>query len=115
MSALAQPPAMRQFLFRLEPARKDFTPQNMTGSERPVIAEHAAYLKSLLDQGKLALAWQAFDPNRFRGTAIVTAPDAEAATSMLNADPAIKSKMFLGVVVPFRIVFFRASEPGPNR
>jgi uncharacterized protein YciI len=113
-TALGQPAAMRQFLFRLEPVRKDFTLQNMTETERPVIVEHAAYLKSLTEQGKLALAGQAFDPNGFWGIAIVNAPDAETATAMLNADPAIKSKMFSGVVIPFRIVFSRLPEARSN-
>lgn len=115
MVALTQPAPVRQFLFRMEPVRKDFTLQNMTEAERPIIAEHAAYLTSLVQQGQLILAGQAFDPSGFWGIVIVSAPDAEAATAILNADPAIKSKLFRGVVVPFRVVFFRAPEPGLNR
>jgi uncharacterized protein YciI len=113
--ALAQPVAVRQFLFRLEPVRGGFTLQNMTEAERPVVIEHAAYLKSMLDEGKLVLAGQAFDPAGFWGIVIVNAPDAEAATAMLNADPAIKSKMFRGTAVPFRIVFSRTPEPAAKK
>ena len=109
-AALAQPAPMRQFLFRLEPVRADFTLQNMTDAERPVVAEHAAHLKTLLDQGTLIMAGQAFDPKGFWGIVIVNATDPEAATTLMNQDPAIKSKMFRGVVVPFQIVF--ASAPG---
>ena len=109
-AALAQPAPMRQFLFRLEPVRADFTLQNMTEAERPVVMEHAAHLKTLLDQGTLIMAGQAFDPKGFWGIAIVNATDLEAATALLNEDPVIKSKMFRGVVFPFRIVF--ASAPG---
>jgi uncharacterized protein YciI len=104
-AALAQTAPMRQFLFRLEPVRADFTLQNMTDAERPVVAEHAAHLKSLLDQGTLIMAGQAFDPKGFWGIVIVNAPDQEAATTLMNQDPAIKSKIFRGVAVPFRIVF----------
>ncbi len=110
-TALAQPPQTRQFLFRYEPVRPDFTLQNVTEAERPVLAEHGAYLKSLTDQGKMILAGQAFDPKGLWGIAIVSAPDAEAATAMLEADPVIKSKLFRAVVIPFRVVFQRAPNP----
>jgi len=109
-AALAQPAPLRQFLFRLEPVRTDFTLQNMNETERPVVAGHAAYLKSLLDQGKLRMAGQVFDPKGFWGIVIVDAPDLDAAAAIMNSDPAIRSKLFRGVVVPFRIVFQRTPD-----
>jgi uncharacterized protein len=103
----AQPAPVRHFLFRLEPVRADFTLQSMTEAERPVVGQHAGYLKTLLDQGKLVLAGQAFDPKGFWGIVIVNAADQEEATGIMNADPAIKSNLFRGVAIPFRIVFQR--------
>jgi len=116
-AALAQPAPLRQFIYRLEPVRKDFTLQNITEAERPIVMEHAAYLKSLTEAGKLTVAGQAFDPAGFWGFVVITAPDAETASAMFNADPAVKSRMFRGAVVPFRLVFYRPPEPGaaPNR
>ena len=113
-AALAQSPQTRQFLLRYEPARPDFTLQNVTEAERPILAAHGAYLKSLTDQGKITLAGQAFDPKGLWGIAIVTAPDAEAANAMLQADPSIKAKVFRGTVIPFAVVFTRLPEASPK-
>ena len=110
-SALAQPaPVVHQFLVRLEPVRKDFTLQNMTDDERRITGEHAAYLKELIDQGKLAFAGQVFDPKGLWGILIVNAPDQEAATALLNGDPTIKAEVFRGEAIPFRTVFQRGGE-----
>ena len=115
LSALAQPaPVVRQFLVRLEPVRKDFTLQNMTDEERRITGEHAAYLKDLIDQGKLAFAGQVFDPKGLWGILIVNAADQEAATALLNGDPTIKAKVFRGEVIPFRTVFQRGAESTPR-
>lgn len=110
-SALAQPaPVVQQFLLRLEPVRKDLTLQNMNDDERRITGEHAAYLKELIDQGKLAFAGQVFDPKGLWGILIVNAADQEAATALLNGDPTIKAKVFRGEVIPFRTVFQRGAE-----
>jgi uncharacterized protein YciI len=115
LSALAQPaPVVRQFLVRLEPVRKDFTLQNMTDEERRITGEHAAYLKDLIDQGKLAFAGQVFDSKGLWGILVVNAPDQDAATALLNGDPTIKAKVFRGEVIPFRTVFQRGAESTPR-
>jgi uncharacterized protein YciI len=109
-SALAQPaPAVRQFLLRVEPVRKDFTLQYMSDDERRIIGEHGAYLKDLFDQGKLAFASQVFDPKGLWGIIIVNAPDQEAATALLKGDPTIKAKVFRGEVIPVA-VFQRGAQ-----
>ena len=115
-SALAQTLPMRQFLLRIEPVRKDFTLQTMTEEERPVLDQHVAYLNGLFTAGKMTLAGQAFDPKGLFGIIIVNAADAQAATDILNGDPAVKSKFFRGEVIPFRVVFLRncgAAAPPP--
>lgn len=82
----------------------------MTEEDRPVIAAHAAYLAGLLKEGKLTSAGQAFDPKGLFGIIVVNAPDAGTAAALMNADPALKSKMFRGEVIPFRTVFQRACD-----
>ncbi len=110
-AALAQsaPPA-RQFLLKYEPVRKDFTLQNMTESETPVINQHALYLNELLGKGVLTFAGQVFDPKGLWGLVVVNAPDVETATQIMNGDPAIKGKLFRGEALPFR-AFQRAPKP----
>ena len=110
-AALAQPAPVRQFLIRLDPVRAGFTLQNMSDNERKIAADHAAHLKTLLDQGKLKMAGQTFDPKGLWGIVIVEAPDLQTATAIMNSDPGIQGKLFRGEVAPFRVVFERAAEP----
>jgi uncharacterized protein YciI len=83
---------------------------NMTEEERPAIAAHVAHLTALLNDGKLTFAGQAFAPKGLFGIIVVHAPDADGAAALMNADPALKSKMFRGEAIPFRTVFQRACE-----
>jgi uncharacterized protein YciI len=106
-SVLAQTVPARQFLLRIEPVRKDFTLQTMSEEERPILDQHVAYLNSFFTAGTMTLAGQAFDPKGLFGIIIVNAADAQAATDILNGDPAVKSKFFRGEVIPFRTVFLR--------
>lgn len=114
VSALAQSVPVRQFLLRIEPARREFTLQNMTEEERRIVGEHVAYLQSLLAEGKLTFAGQVLDPKGLWGIIIVNAPDMDAATALLNGDPTVKTKLFRGEAIPFRTVFERAPGPGPK-
>ncbi len=109
-AALAQPAATGQFLLRLEPTRAGFTLQNMNAEEARLATQHAQYLKSLLDSGKLSLAAQVFDPKGFWGIVIVNAPDLETARALLDGDPMVKANMFRGEVIPLRVVFEKPAE-----
>ena len=91
--------------------RADFTLQNVTEEERSALTDHGAYLKSLFDEGKLTFAGQVFDPKRLWGVIVVNAPNAEAASAVLNNDPGVKAKVFRGEVIPFRTVFERGAKP----
>ena len=111
-SALAQPAPARQFLFRLQTVRADFTLQNMTEDEQKIVGRHVAYLQGLLADGKLTFAGQAFDPKGFWGIVVVNAADLDAATALMNGDPAVKEKLVRGEAIPFRTVF---AAPPPTR
>jgi uncharacterized protein YciI len=108
--SLAQPVATGQFLLRIEPTRTGFTLQNMTAEEGRLAAQHAQYLKSLLDSGKLSLAAQVFDPKGLWGIVIVNASDRETAQALLDGDPMVKGNMFRGEVLPVRVVFEKPAE-----
>ncbi|QOY88964.1 YciI family protein [Paludibaculum fermentans] len=103
----AQTPPVRQFLLQIEPVRADFALSNVTAEEMPVLQAHAAYLRELLASGKLVSAGQAFQPKRLFGLIVVEAPDAAAAQQILDADPAVKNKVFRGEVIPYRTVVQR--------
>ena len=74
-----------------------------------------AYLKSLVDAGKLTFAGQVLDPKGLWGVIVVNAPSAEAAAEIMNGDPGMKAKFFRGEVIPFRTVFpSDRPNPGPR-
>ncbi len=106
-SGLAQTPPVRQFLFRIEPVRKDFTLTNITKDELPIVNQHVEYLQKLYAAGTMVLAGQAFDPKGFFGIIVVEAADTESATAIMNDDPLVKNKLFRGEAIPFRTVFER--------
>lgn len=109
-AAFAQPSATGQFLLRIEPTRAGFTLQNMTADESRLANEHAQYLMSLLDSGKMSLAAQVFDPKGLWGIIIVNASDNDAARALLDGDPGVKANMFRGEVLPVRVVFQKPAE-----
>ena len=111
VAALAQPAATSQFLIRIEPVRAGFTLQNMTADEARLATQHAQYLKSLLDSGKLRTAAQVLDPNRgLWGIIIVDAPDKASAEALLSGDPSVQGKLFRGEAIPTRVVFERPAQ-----
>lgn len=106
----AQTPPTRQFLLQIEPVRSDFALSNVTAEEMPALQAHGAYLRELLASGKLVSAGQAFQPKHLFGLIVVEAPDAAAAQAILDADPAVKNKVFRGEVIPYRTVIQRQSS-----
>jgi hypothetical protein len=82
----------------------------MTAEEGRLAAQHAQYLKSLLDSGKLSLAALVSDPKALWGIVIVNAPDRETARALLDGDPMVKGNMFRGEVLPVRVVFEKPAE-----
>jgi uncharacterized protein len=113
-AAIAQTAATGQFLLRIEPTRAGFTLQNMNAEEARLANEHAQYLKSLLDSGKLSLAAQVFDPKGLWGIEIVNAPDQETARALLDGDPMVKAKTFRGEAIPLRVVFEKPAAEAPG-
>lgn len=107
IALFAQAPPTKQFLLQIEPVRGDFALSNVTAEELPVLQAHGAYLRELLASGKLVSAGQAFQPRHLYGLIVVEAPDAAAAQAILDADPAVKNKVFRGEVIPYRTVIQR--------
>ncbi len=112
--AAAAPP-LRQFVLRLETVRPGTTFENLTLDERKITQQHGAYLYKLYSEGKLTYGGQIFDPKGLAGFLVVNAPDLDAATAMMKADPGYQANFFRGDVVPFRTVFNRPPEPASTK
>jgi uncharacterized protein len=100
------PPQLFLFQYSRGPAWREGVPMRQQG-----LGPHAAYMQQLQDQGRLfAGGGYASDDG---GMAIVTAANIEEARTILAADPAITSGIFVAELRDWRVRFRTdASLPG---
>jgi uncharacterized protein YciI len=82
--------AMAFFHCRLSGPRPTF-PADMSAEERALMGEHAAYLRSLAEQGQALFFGPVADPKGPWGLAIFEVEDEAAARRLTDNDPVIKS------------------------
>jgi uncharacterized protein YciI len=80
------------FMLRLLPPRSTF-PFDITDEERRVMAEHAAYLKGLLDEGVLVAAGPVHEPKGVWGLGLIELDDPGRLDSIQSNDPAVRSAL----------------------
>ena len=95
---------MAHFLVIYSPPRPTFG-QDATEGEAAVIADHFAYLKRLLAEGKLLIAGPCEDSSM--GIAIYETKDEEEARKILAEDPAVTGRVFTAEIKPYRVSLFR--------
>ena len=88
---------MSHFLFKFTP-RPDFV-ETMTEAEAAVMAEHAAYWRSLVAKRVALVVGPVGDPAGAWGMAVIEAESPEAAEAIVAADPAAINR--LGPVAVF--------------
>jgi len=88
-------------------AWRDGVPMQQQG-----LGPHAAYMQRLLDEGRLFAAGGFVTSEG--GMAIVRCADIEEARSLIGADPAVVSGIFVGQVEQWR-PHFRTDAPLPTR
>lgn len=81
---------MAYFMMKLAPPRPTFL-SDATPVELEAMGRHAAYIRSLIEQGKILAAGPVNDPSGAWGFAIADAPDAAIAGSWGQADPVVQS------------------------
>jgi uncharacterized protein YciI len=81
---------MAFFFCRLNPPRSDFA-QTMTGAERAVMGEHAAYLTGLQQKDVVVLFGPVGDPGGAWGLGILECADQAEALAITANDPVVKS------------------------
>ncbi len=74
------------FIYMVHPPRSTFV-QDMTADEREIMLRHQAFLKGLLESGKLLLAGPCLD-GAF-GLGILKVTDGDEARRIAEADPAV--------------------------
>ncbi len=88
------------FLYKIVPTRPDFA-TFWTEAEEKAMKEHFAYLKGLLEEGRLVLAGPCIDASF--GIVIFDAESLELAREVALADPAIVAGVMSFEVHEFRV------------
>lgn len=71
--------------------------------------DHFAYLKSLLEAGKLILAGPSLDPPF--GIIVLEAENEDEARRLVEADPSVAARVQTPELYPFRASLLRGREP----
>jgi uncharacterized protein len=103
-----------QYLYRLRPVRLGILTQGPTEHEAAVIGDHFAYLDRLTSQGDVLMAGRTLtaDENTF-GIVVFVADSDEAATELMQADPAVSRCVMTADLFPFRVALWSTKgSPG---
>ena len=95
---------MQEFLYVCTPTRETFL-EDATESELVVVDQHFDYLKGLLSAGRLILAGRCQDGPL--GIVVFEAEDADAATRVMQNDPAVRAGVFSAELRPYRVALLR--------
>ncbi len=108
--------AQKQWLYRIQPRRKDMLKKEPTEREGRLIGEHFAYLKDLTEKGVVLLAGRTLntDASSF-GIVIFLAKDEKEAGRIFESDPAVKGGVFRGEVYPYGVALVGESVLKQNR
>ena len=81
---------MPHFLCRLNPPRKSFL-SDMSGEERALMGEHAAYWRPYVEVGRVAAMGPVDDPDGAWGVAIIEAQSRGEVEALQARDPVVRS------------------------
>ena len=81
---------MAAFVLRLIAPRPDFA-QTMTGSEREVMAQHAAHWRPYLDRGEMVVFGPVLTDESSYGLAVVETDDEQALREFAANDPVVRT------------------------
>lgn len=92
---------MPQFLVLYLPPRPTFA-TDATRAEQDTIAAHFAYLERACEAGTLILAGRTLDEPPL-GIGVFEAPSENEARAFVEADPAVRNRVFTADVRPYRV------------
>jgi uncharacterized protein len=93
---------MNDYIYLLRAVRVEMATQGPTPEEGAILGQHLAYLQKLADEGALVVAGRTLDAPPL-GLAIFRAESPEAATAIMNADPAVAKGLMTATVHPYSV------------
>jgi uncharacterized protein len=99
----------KTYIYVLRPVSRLQVEANWTEADNAVVAEHLAYLKGLLADGRLILAGKTdgLDARTF-GIVVFEADSMEAAERTMTEDPAVKAGIMAGECFPYSVALSRS-------
>jgi len=100
--------AVKQYLYKIQPARAAMLPEGPTPEEEKIVDEHFSYLKDLLMDGVVILAGRTLntDASSF-GIVIFRAESEASAQDVMNNDPAVQQGVMKAELFPYRVALMR--------
>jgi uncharacterized protein YciI len=100
-----------QFLYTIQPTRHAMLTEGPTHRESAVVAEHFEYLQLLAREGIVILAGRTLnvDESSF-GIVIFRARDDAAARAIMEGDPAVKKRVMVAKLYPYRVALLGRLE-----
>lgn len=97
-----------QFIYRIQPVRKEMLSKGYTPEEERTILKHRDYIDGLTRRGivKLAGRTRTTGPESF-GIVILESENLETARGLMNEDPAVSEGVMLAELFPFHVAFER--------
>jgi uncharacterized protein YciI len=96
---------MQEFLYRTQLVRGDMLGTGPTESEKATVAEHFAYLQDLTAKGIMIFVGRTLNTDEnAMGLAVFRAESEDAASQIMNADPAMKKGVMTAKLYPFKVV-----------
>ncbi len=93
-----------QYIYRIQPTRRDMLATGPTEREQEIISSHFDYLKNLCDLGRLVLAGRTLTTSEQGfGIAILNVNSEESAREIMANDPAVKLGVMRAELFPFRV------------
>jgi len=105
---------MQQFLYRIQPTRRNMLMTGPTEQEAQIVAAHFAYLQEHLGRGTVLMAGRTLhNDERTFGIVVLLAETEEQAAEFMQNDPAVKGGVMQGELYPYRIVLWSTEVPNP--
>jgi uncharacterized protein len=90
--------------YLLRPTRPDILQTGPTPAEEALMGAHWAYTTELHAAGRIALAGRTLRPDDTFAVIVVSAPDEDAATALVTAEPGVAGGLFTAELYPFELM-----------
>ena len=106
---------MAHWLYTLRPTRPEMLTEGASDDESRSVAEHFAYLKRLVEEGRVLLVGRTQDAGpETRGLVIFESETEDEAREIMEGDPAVRQGVMHALLQPYAIALAGRIPPTPE-